>query len=75
MATLAQKIEAETRMRDLLAENGLPEPDHVEYGYQCVRFYFSQAKRVVVIDIDDPGDAEPTSDTDEQDSHPPRSGL
>ena len=32
MASLAQKIEAEKRMRELLAENGLPEPDLVEYG-------------------------------------------
>jgi hypothetical protein len=29
MATLAQKIDAEKRMRDLLEEHGLPQPDEV----------------------------------------------
>ena len=58
MATLAQKIEAEKRMRDLLEENGLPSPDFVEYGYTCVRFFFYETKHVVVIDIDTPEDAE-----------------
>lgn len=52
MATLPQKIEAETRMRDLLRENGLPEPDRVEYGYTCIRLFFEETKTVLVIDID-----------------------
>jgi hypothetical protein len=54
MASLAQKIEAENRMRQLLEENGLPEPDHVEYGYTCIRLFFNRTKQVVVIDIDEP---------------------
>ena len=54
MATLRQKIEAEKRMRDLLEENGLPQPDHVEYGYTCIRLVFMDTKTVVVIDIDEP---------------------
>jgi hypothetical protein len=58
MATLAQKIEAENRMRDLLEESGLPQPDHVEYGYTCIRLFFNQTKQVVVIDIDEPTDPE-----------------
>jgi hypothetical protein len=53
MATLEQKIEVEKRMRALLEENGLPEPDHVEYGYTCIRLFFNRTKQVVVIDIDD----------------------
>jgi hypothetical protein len=64
MATLAQKIEAEKRMRDLLAEGGLPQPDHVEYGFTCVRFFFNSTKHVVVIDIDDPEDAQAGIETD-----------
>ena len=56
MATLEQKIEAEKRMRELLEQNGLPEPDHVEYGYTCIRLFFHRAKQVVVIDIDEPDD-------------------
>jgi hypothetical protein len=58
MATLAQKIEAEKRMRDLLEGSGLPQPDYVEYGFTCIRFFFNDTKQVVVIDIDDPEDIE-----------------
>lgn len=54
MATLAQKIEAEHKMRELLKDNGLPPPDAVEYGYTCVRFFFRQPKTVVIVDIDEP---------------------
>jgi hypothetical protein len=53
MATLAQKIEAEKRMRDLLEEGGLPQPDYVEYGYTCIRLFYVESKTCVVIDIDD----------------------
>jgi hypothetical protein len=53
MATLAQKIEAEMRMRDLLEQGGLPQPDFVEYGFTCIRLIFEAAKLVVVIDIDE----------------------
>jgi hypothetical protein len=59
MATLAQKIETEKRMRDLLEEGGLPQPDYVEYGYTCIRLIFEESKLCVVIDIDErPDDAE-----------------
>ena len=54
MASLRQKIAAETKMRQLLDENGLPQPDSVEYGYTCVRFFFDETKTVVVVDIDEP---------------------
>ena len=33
---MAQKIEVETRMRRLLKEGGLPQPDRVEYGFTCI---------------------------------------
>ncbi len=64
MATLAQKIEAETRMRELLEENGLPQPDYVEYGFTCIRLFFNRTKHVIIIDIDEPGDAEAMVDED-----------
>jgi hypothetical protein len=65
MASLAQKIEAEKRMRDLLEDAGLPQPDHVEYGYTCIRLFFMDTKTVVVVDIDDPPDgAESPFDVD-----------
>jgi hypothetical protein len=56
MATLARKIEAEKRIRDLLEENGLPQPDYVEYGFTCIRCFFKHSKQVVVIDLDEPED-------------------
>jgi len=63
MATLAQKIETEQRMRELLEDNGLPQPDMVEYGFTCIRLLFEASKTVVVIDIDDPPeDAEASLD-------------
>jgi hypothetical protein len=54
MATLSQKIETEKRMRDLLEDSGLPQPDYVEYGYTCIRLFFEDSKLCVVIDIDEP---------------------
>jgi hypothetical protein len=58
MATLAQKIQAEARMRELLEENDMPQPDHVEYGFTCIRLFFNETKTVVVVDIDDHEGAE-----------------
>lgn len=63
----------EARTREFLAENGLPEPDGVEYGHGCIRLFFDEPKVALVIDIDPPpegandadlefGDAEPGDD-------------
>jgi hypothetical protein len=54
MATLAQKVEAEEKMRRLLADNGMPEPDEVQYGHTCIRLLWHDQKAVVVVDIDEP---------------------
>lgn len=64
MATLAQKIEAEARMRELLEESDLLQPDRVEYGFTCIRLFFNETKQVIVVDIDDPDDGEAALDTD-----------
>ena len=61
MATLAQKIEAEQRMRELLEANDMPQPDFVEYGFTCIRLFYEERKVVVVIDIDKPPDDIETS--------------
>jgi hypothetical protein len=58
MATLEQKIQAEHQMRELLRSQDMPQPDVVEYGYTCVRFFFKDSKACVVIDIDDPNHPE-----------------
>jgi hypothetical protein len=56
MATLRQKIAAERRVRELLEENGMPEPDEVEYGFTCIRLYWHETRLVLVVDIDPPPD-------------------
>jgi hypothetical protein len=56
MVTHTQKIDAERRMRDQLQSVDLPQPDRVEYGFACVRFFFDATKHVVVIDIEEPSD-------------------
>jgi len=61
MATLAQKIEMEQRMRELLEANDIPQPDFVEYGFTCIRLFYEERKVVVVIDIDKPPDDIETS--------------
>ena len=61
MATLAQKIEMERRMRELLEANDIPQPDIVEYGFTCIRLFYEERKVVVVIDIDKPPDDIETS--------------
>ena len=40
-------------MLRLLEDRGLPAPDAVEYGEQCVRFLWHDRKVAVVVDLDD----------------------
>ena len=53
MATLKQKIKAELRVREMLADNGVPAPDEIEYGHTCIRAFWHEPKIVIVVDIDD----------------------
>ena len=59
MATLPEKIEVEKAARDLLADNDLPQPDRVEYGFTCIRLLWNEPKVCLVVDIDDPPGYEP----------------
>jgi hypothetical protein len=45
--------EAEAGFRALLTEAGIDPPDAVEYGYTCVRFFWTGPKLCVVVDLDD----------------------
>ena len=54
MASLKEQIDAELKIRELLDEAGLPEPDRVEYGYTCIRLFWDDTKTVVVVEIDEP---------------------
>ena len=42
-------------MRALLAQEGLPAPDRVEYDEDCVRLFFEATRTVVEIDLTDDG--------------------
>jgi len=39
-------------MLELLEAAGLPEPDEVEYGHECIRLFWHDSKLVVVVDMD-----------------------
>jgi hypothetical protein len=54
MATLSEKIAAEQAIRKLLDNDGLPQPDEVEYGHTCIRLFWHDTKQMVVIQIDEP---------------------
>jgi hypothetical protein len=56
MASLAMKRKAEGRLRQLLAEENVAQPDTVEYGDGCVRLFWHESKVVIVVDVDDRGE-------------------
>jgi len=53
MAPIDVKRQAERRFLQLMDDSGLPLPDEVEYGENCVRFRWLDLKVVVVVDLDD----------------------
>jgi hypothetical protein len=57
MATLAKKIEVETKTREMLEAEGTPPPDRVEYGFGCIRLFWTNSKTCLVVDIDEQLDA------------------
>jgi hypothetical protein len=64
MATLTELQAAETKMRQLLADNDLPAPDEVEYRDASVAFLWHETRTAVVIDVDEvPTDAQRTTST------------
>ncbi len=58
MAPIDHKRLAERRMLALLEDSGLPLPDQVEYGSDCVRFLWLDRKVAVVIDLEQFGEAD-----------------
>jgi hypothetical protein len=53
MATLKQKIAAETKVRQLLEREGVAPPDRIEYGSTLIRLFWNGPKVVLVVDIDE----------------------
>lgn len=58
MATLAKKIEVEAKTREMLRAEGTPQPDRVEYGFGCIRLFWTEPKTCLIIDIDNDGNDE-----------------
>jgi hypothetical protein len=52
------KRQAERRFLELLDDSGLPLPDEVEYGDNCVRFIWIDRKVVAVVDLDEFGEVD-----------------
>ena len=50
MASIDQLQETERRMLELLEDNDLPQPDHVEYGEACIRLFWHDRKLMVIVD-------------------------
>jgi hypothetical protein len=53
MATIDQKQRAERRFLKLLEDAGLPAPDEVQYGHECIRLLWHDRKVAVVVELDD----------------------
>jgi hypothetical protein len=60
--TLADKIKAEHTFREFLRVHELPQPDEVEYGLTCLRFFYNDQQACVVFDLDPDADAEADED-------------
>jgi hypothetical protein len=52
MDTTPRHAAAEASFRALLANAGIEPPDAIEYGFACVRFFWTGPKLVVVVDLD-----------------------
>jgi hypothetical protein len=57
--TSEEKLEAEHEFREFLRKYDLPQPDEVEYGFKCLRFYYREPKTCVVFDLDPDAEDEP----------------
>jgi hypothetical protein len=53
MAPIDIKQRAERRIRALLDNAGLPEPDEVQYGQASIRLLWHDRKVAVVVDVSD----------------------
>jgi hypothetical protein len=56
MAPIDEKEHAERRMRRLLEDCGLPEPDEVVYGERSIELLWHEHKVAVVVDLDEFGE-------------------
>lgn len=58
MAPIDHKQLVERRFKALMEDSGLPQPDEVEYGTDCVRFLWPDRKLVVIVDLESSGEVD-----------------
>jgi hypothetical protein len=58
VAPIDQKQLVERRFMALMEDSGLPLPDEVEYGTDCVRFLWLDRKLVVIVDLENSGEVD-----------------
>jgi hypothetical protein len=58
MASIEELEELERKVRELLDEQSVPAPTGVEYGFQCVRFFWHEANLALVVDLEDHEESE-----------------
>jgi hypothetical protein len=56
MAHLTRKIETERRLREILDDGGIPQPDEIEYGETSIRCLWRDVRKAMIIDIADLAD-------------------
>lgn len=56
MASLAMKKKVERRVRQLLREDGLSQPDEVAYGPSSVTLFWHSTRKSVDVDVDEHGE-------------------
>jgi hypothetical protein len=54
MATINELHEAERAARQLLDDQGLPQPDQIEYREASIALLWNDRKVAMVIDVDEP---------------------
>ena len=58
VAPIDQKQQVERRFMALMEDSGLPLPDEVEYGTDCVRFLWLDRKLAVIVDLENSGEVD-----------------
>jgi hypothetical protein len=55
MVSIEMRLKAERRMRQILAEERMAQPDVVQYGSDCILFYWHGAEKAVIANISEDG--------------------
>jgi hypothetical protein len=56
MVSVAMKMKAMRRLRQLMAESNVAQPDRVEYGASSVTLFWTSVEKAIMVDISDRGE-------------------